>query len=297
MICSNTRRTGTRPRSARGRSLPDAFSSHRLVTGRPVVAGDDKFTADVIDRLELKAISKWGVGVDGIDRAHAAAKGIPVPNTPGACAEEVADVAYGYIEMLLRQLHVIHEGVRDAGWPKPPGHSLGGLRLGVIGLGGIGRAVVRRGVVAQMDVVGSDPVPESRAAAETDGCTIMEIDELMATSHVVSVNAPLNDSTRHLVNAERLQSMPAGGYLVNTGRGEVVDTAALAALLCSGHLAGAAVDVLEEEPPSPDNPIRSIDTVIFGSHNASNTLEASARVHKRSIANLARELGVEIELP
>ena len=262
-----------------------------------VVAGDDKFTADVIDRLELKAISKWGIGVDGIDRAHAAAKGIPVTNTPGAFDEEVADVAYGYIVMLLRQLHVIHEGVRDGGWPKPPGHSLGGLRLGVIGLGGIGRAVVRRGVVAQMDVVGSDPMPESRAAAETDGCTIMEIDELMATSHVVSVNAPLNDSTRHLVNAERLQSMPAGGYLVNTGRGEVVDTAALAAVLGSGHLAGAAVDVLEEEPPSPDNPIRGIDTVIFGSHNASNTLEASARVHKRSIANLARELGVEIELP
>ena len=262
-----------------------------------VVAGDDKFTADVIDRLELKAISKWGIGVDGIDRAHAAAKGIPVTNTPGAFDEEVADVAYGYIVMLLRQLHVIHEGVRDGGWPKPPGHSLGGLRLGVIGLGGIGRAVVRRGVVAQMDVVGSDPMPESRAAAETDGCTIMEIDELMATSHVVSVNAPLNDSTRHLVNAERLQSMPAGGYLVNTGRGEVVDTAALAAVLRSGHLSGAAVDVLEEEPPGPDNPIRGIDSVIFGSHNASNTLEASARVHKRSIANLARELGVEIELP
>ena len=157
-------------------------------------------------------------------------QGHPCHQTPGAFDEEVADVAYGYIVMLLRQLHVIHEGVRDGGWPKPPGHSLGGLRLGVIGLGGIGRAVVRRGVVAQMDVVGSDPMPESRAAAETDGCTIMEIDELMATSHVVSVNAPLNDSTRHLVNAERLQSMPAGGYLVNTGRGEVVDTAALAAV-------------------------------------------------------------------
>ena len=263
-----------------------------------VVAGDDKFTASVIDQLpSLKVISKWGIGVDGIDRVHAASKGIPVTNTPGAFDEEVADVAYGYIVMLLRQLHVIHEGVRDGRWPKPPGHSLGGLRLGVIGLGGIGRAVVRRGVVAQMDVVGSDPLTESQNAARADGCTIVDIDELMATSHVVSINAPLNDSTRHLVSAERLASMPAGGYLVNTGRGEVVDTAALAALLRSGHLAGAAVDVLEEEPPSPDNPIRGIGTVIFGSHNASNTLEASARVHARSISNLARELGVELDLP
>ncbi len=263
-----------------------------------VVAGDDKFTADVIDRLaDLRVISKWGIGVDGIDRTHAAAKGIPVTNTPGAFDEEVADVTFGYIVMLLRQLHVIHEGVRDGGWPKPPGRSLGGLRLGVIGLGGIGRAVVRRGVVAQMDVVGSDPLPESQAAAVADGATILEIDELMAGADVVSVNAPLNDSTRHLVNADRLRAMPAGGYLVNTGRGEVVDTVALADALRSGHLAGAAVDVLEEEPPGPDNPIRGIDGVIFGSHNASNTLEASARVHARSIANLARELGVEIELP
>lgn len=262
-----------------------------------VVAGDDKFTAEVIDRLELRAISKWGIGVDGIDLAHAATKGITVTNTPGAFDEEVADVAYGYIVMLLRQLHVIHEGVRDGGWPKPPGHSLAGLRLGVIGLGGIGRAVVRRGVTARMDVVGSDPLPESQAAAENDGCTIIGIDELMATSNVVSVNAPLNDSTRNLVNAGRLQSMPIGSYLVNTGRGEVVDTHALADVLRSGHLAGAALDVLEEEPPSPGNPIRGIDTVIFGSHNASNTFEASTRVHKRSIANLARELGVEIKLP
>ena len=257
-----------------------------------VVAGDDKFTAAVIDRLpDLRAISKWGIGVDGIDRVHAAGKGIPVTNTPGAFDEEVADVAFGYMVMLLRQLHVIHEGVRDGRWPKPPSRSLGGLRLGVVGLGGIGRAVVRRGVVARMNVVGSDPSPE------TEGATIVEIDELMAGADIVSVNAPLNDSTRHLVDADRLRAMPPGGYLVNTGRGEVVDTAALADALRSGHLAGAAVDVLEEEPPGPDNPMRGIDSVIFGSHNASNTLEASARVHRRSIANLARELGVEVVLP
>lgn len=263
-----------------------------------VVAGDDKFTAGVLDQLpDLRVISKWGIGVDGIDRAHASTRGITVTNTPGAFDEEVADVTFGYIVMLLRQLHVIHDGVRDGKWPKPAGRSLGGLRLGVIGLGGIGRAVVRRGVTAHMTVVGSDPMEASQDLAREHGCSIVGIDELMATSDVVSVNAPLNDSTRHLVNRERLQSMPRGGYLVNTGRGEVVDTAALADALRSGHLAGAAVDVLEEEPPSKTNPIRGIDTVIFGSHNASNTFEASARVHQRAIANLAVELGVRIEFP
>lgn len=262
-----------------------------------VVAGDDKFTAEVQDRLpELRMISKWGIGVDGIDRPHAASRGTVVTNTPGAFDDEVADISMAYAIMLLRQLHTIHEGVREGSWPKPAGRSLGGKRMGVIGLGGIGRAVVRRAVVAGMDVVGSDPSAESQAAAIADGATIVEIDELMATSDIVSVNCPLNAQTHHLVNADRLASMPPGGYLVNTGRGDVVDTVALANALRSGHLAGAAVDVLEEEPPSPDNPIRGIDSVIFGSHNASNTYEASARVHRRSIENLARELGVAIEL-
>lgn len=263
-----------------------------------VIAGDDKFTAEVISRLpDLRVISKWGIGVDGIDRTYAASRAIAVTNTPGAFDEEVADVAFAYVVMLLRQLHVIHSGVSAGEWPKPAGRSLAGLRLGVIGLGGIGRAVVRRGVVSQMDVVGSDPLAESQVAAEADGCTVVDLDVLMATSDVVSVNAPLNDETRHLVNAERLAMCPPGGYLVNTGRGEVVDTAALAAALRTGHLAGAALDVLEEEPPGMSNPIRGIETVIFGSHNASNTLEASERVHRRSIANLARELGVGVDLP
>ena len=263
-----------------------------------VVAGDDKFTAAVQDRLpDLRVISKWGIGVDGIDRTHAASRGTVVTNTPGAFDDEVADVAMAYTTMLLRQLHVIHEGVRGGSWPKPAGHSLGSHTLGVIGLGGIGRAMVRRAVVAGMQVIGSDPSPESQAAAGSDGARIVDIDELMSTSDIVSVNCPLTPETYHLVNAARLALMRPGGYLVNTGRGDVVDTVALADALRSGHLVGAAVDVLEEEPPGPDNPIRGIDSVIFGSHNASNTLEASARVHRRSIENLARELDVEIRLP
>lgn len=263
-----------------------------------VVAGDDKFTADVQDRLpDLKVISKWGIGVDGIDREHAAARGIAVTNTPGAFDDEVADIAMAYTVMLLRQLVTIHETTRDGGWVRPAGHSLGDLRVGVIGLGGIGRAVVRRAAVAAADVVGCDPSPESQELAMEAGARIVEIDELMATSNVISVNAPLTPSTLHLVNAERLSMVPDLAYLVNTGRGDVVDTAALADALISGRLAGAAVDVLEEEPPSPENPIRRAPNVIFGSHNASNTYEASARVHRRSIANMADQLGVTIELP
>ena len=260
-----------------------------------VVAGDDRFTAAVLARLpELRAISKWGVGVDGIDREAAAARGISVSNTPGAFDDEVADVAMAYAIMLLRRLHAINDGVRRGEWPKPPGRSASGLRMGIVGLGGIGRALARRAAVAGMAVVGADPAPESQAAAEAAGVTVVSLDELLSTSDVVSLHCPLTPETRHLLDADRLAVMKPGAFVVNTGRGGLVDTAALAAALRSSHLAGAALDVLEEEPPGPSNPILDRDNVILGSHNASNTLEASARRHRRAVANLAQALGREI---
>lgn len=261
-----------------------------------VVAGDDKFTAPVLDELpELRVISKWGIGVDGIDRAHASQLGIAVTNTPGAFDGEVADVALAYTVVLLRQLHVIHEGVQAGRWPKPAGHSLAGQTMGVIGLGGIGRALAIRALAAGMHVVGTDPDPSSREMATALGVSCCSVDELMSTSDVISVNCPLTPETFHLVDARRLALVRPGAYLVNTGRGDVVDTVALAAALVDGRLAGAALDVLEEEPPSAANVIRTAPNVVFGSHNASNTLEASARVHRRAIENLARELGVQLD--
>ncbi len=262
-----------------------------------VVAGDDRFTADVIARCpELRVISKWGIGIDGIDRVAARDHGIVVTNTPGAFNDEVADVAMGYVVMLMRHLHTIDRRVREGAWPKPAGRSLGGATMGVIGLGGIGRAVVRRAVVAAMDVIGSDPSPESQQAAMAAGAEIVGIDELMARSDVVSVNCPLTPETHHLLDERRLGLMKRGSYVVNPGRGGVIVSTALARALERGTVAGAALDVLEEEPLSADNPLRGRDDVIFGSHNASNTLEASARVHVRAIENLARELGVKISL-
>ena len=262
-----------------------------------VVAGDDQYTASVLDACpELRIISKWGIGVDGIDKPAAAQRNVAVTNTPGAFDGEVADVTMGYITMLYRELHRIDASVQAGGWYKPAGKSLGASTVGVIGLGGIGRAVVRRAVAAEMRVVGSDPSPESQAAAVVDGATIVSFEELMATSDVISVNCPLTPQTRHLINDASLELVKPGSYLVNTGRGDVVDTAALARALDSEILRSVAVDVLEEEPASPTNPLRGRDNVVFGSHNASNTLEASARVHVRAIQNLADHLNVTIQL-
>ena len=279
----------------RGQHLAGDALVEALAGCAGVVAGDDRFTAPVLARLPaLRAIAKWGVGVDGIDHDAAAARGIAVTNTPGAFDEEVADVAMAYTIMLLRRLQQIHDGVRRRQWPQPAGRSARGLRMGIVGLGGIGRALARRAAAAGMDVAGTDPAPASRAAAEAAGATIVSLDELLATSDVVSLHCPLTPGTRRLLDAGRLAAMKPGAYVVNTGRGGLIDTAALDAALRAGRLAGAALDVLEEEPPGPANPMLTAGNVILGSHNASNTLEASARTHRRAVANLARSLGVEI---
>ncbi len=262
-----------------------------------VVAGDDRFTADVLERLPgLRAIAKWGIGVDGIDFDAAERLGIEVTNTPGEFAEEVADVTLAYVVMLARGLHLIDRGVRAGGWPKPAGRSLASLRLGILGLGSIGRAVASRGLFLGMRVLGSDPSPTGADAARRLGVEVVETDDLFGGSNILAVTAPHNDSTHHLVGHDAFGRMRPGTLLVNTGRGPVVDTAALVDALESGTIAGAALDVLEDEPPGPDHPLRRFDGVVFGSHNASNTLEASDRVHRRAIANLASCLGVEVRL-
>ncbi|MEM1335652.1 MAG: NAD(P)-dependent oxidoreductase, partial [Actinomycetota bacterium] len=192
--------------------------------------------------------------------------------------------------MLLRQLPFIDRGVRAGGWPKPPGRSLRGLTIGIIGLGGIGRAVVPRAAAAGLRVIGSDPSPSSRAAATAAGATVVELSALLSDCDVVCVNAPLNESTHHLLDDAAFASMRSGVYVVNTGRGPVIDNDALVRALQSGQVAGAALDVFEDEPLPADHPLTRHDQTILGSHNASNTLEASARVHDIAIANLIEEL-------
>lgn len=262
-----------------------------------VIAGDDRFDAGVLRRLpDLRSIAKWGIGVDGIDFDAAATAGIEVMNTPGEFADEVADVTIGYVIMLARGLHLIDRGVRRGLWPKPAGRSLSALRMGVVGLGSIGRAVASRAVFLGMEVAGSDPSQESAEAAAGLGVDVVAFADLLAACDVFAVTAPHNVSTHHLLDRSAFAAMRTGALLVNTGRGPVVDTEALAEALAAGIVTGAAVDVLEEEPPGPDHPLRGFDQVIFGSHNASNTLEASDRVHRRAIRNLAASMGVEVRL-
>jgi D-3-phosphoglycerate dehydrogenase len=264
-----------------------------------IIAGDERLDGALLARAvpRLRVISRWGVGIDNVDLEAAKELGIEVRNTPAVFADEVADVAIGYLIMLARRLHEIDTGVRAGQWPKPQGVSLAGRTLGVVGLGAIGRAVAKRGLAMGMTVVGIDPAPAAEAAAVELGVHLLGLDEVFEQADVVSLNLPMSPANHHLVNAERLGRMKAGSFVVNTARGPLVDEAALVAELRSGRIAGAALDVFEDEPLPPDSPLRSLPNVILGSHNASNTAEAVTRVNRLAIDNLLTVLAVEATRP
>jgi D-3-phosphoglycerate dehydrogenase len=258
-----------------------------------VIAGDDVFDTYVLDRCpDLRAIAKWGVGVDGIDSDAARERGIVVTNTPGMFDDEVADVCIGYMVLLARELHRIDKAVREGRWYKPVGRSLAALTCGVVGLGNIGRQVGRRCTAMGMTVLGSDPDPESCAEAKRLGIDVLPLDDLLAASDVLSLNCPLNDSTRHLLDRGKFQLVRNGMLLVNTSRGGVIDEEALVDALETGRVSGAALDVFEQEPFDPSSPLAQFEQVILGSHNASNTVEASLRTHERALDNLLMSLDI-----
>ena len=258
-----------------------------------VLAGDDEITADVLQAAgRLKVIVKWGIGVDAIDLDCARRLGIPVVSTPGAFADEVADVVIGYLILLARKLHLLDREVRQGRWIKPEGRSLRDRRLGVIGVGSIGRALVERARVLGMEVMGHDvePVPEELVART--GLRMVDLPEILATSDFLSLNCPLTAKTHHLLDAAAFSRMKYGIQLINTGRGPLIDESALVTALREGKVAGAALDVFEQEPLPEDSPLRAFDNCIFGTHNASNTLDAVLRTNERALDALLRGLEV-----
>jgi D-3-phosphoglycerate dehydrogenase len=257
-----------------------------------VIAGDDHFTANVLAKAKrLKVISKWGIGVDAIDQEAAARLGIRVCNTPNAFAEEVADVVLGYMILLSRRLHEVHQAVRSGDWKKARGVSLRGKTLGVIGVGSIGRAVVRRADVVGMTCVGHDSAPVPAAFAEPGKVRMVGLDDLLGAADFISLNCTLAPSNYHMLGEREFARMKAGVYLINTSRGKLIDERALAQAIRQRKVAGAALDVFEEEPLPWSSPLRDLDECILGSHNASNTMEAVKRVNDLAIRNLLKGLG------
>ncbi len=258
------------------------------------IIGDDPATGDVFSAGKagrLKAAVKWGIGTDNVDFSACTNLGIPLTNTPNMFGAEVADIAVGYVIALARQTFDIDRGVRQGGWPKPRGISLADKTVALVGYGDIGRSVAKRLLAADMKVIAYDPLlPQTGAPADIE-CASWP--QKLGEADFIIVTCSLTDSSRHMVNAVTLAHAKTGVRIVNVGRGPVIDERALADALKSGKVYSAALDVFEVEPLPGNSYLRSHPRCVFGSHNASNTVDAVTRTSRLAIAKLMEFLQVK----
>jgi len=252
-----------------------------------VICGDDRFTKRVFQAApKLKVISKWGTGIDSIDPEAAKKHGVKVCNTPGAFTDPVADTVMGYVLAFARQFPWLDRDIRAGKWQKRMGVSLHEHTLGVVGVGDVGKAVISRAIAFGMTVLGTDIAPVPEAFVQSTGLKMVSLDELLAESDYVSLNCTLNPTSNHLISDRQLERMKDTAYLINTCRGPVVDEAALGRALLAGKIAGAGLDVFEDEPLPEDSPLRTLDSCLLAPHNANSSPEAWQRVHENTLHNL-----------
>ena len=256
-----------------------------------IVRSKTRVTAPVIAAAtRLRAIGRAGIGVDNIDVAAATERGIVVFNTPDANATTTAELTLAHLLSLSRHLPQADRSVRLGEWQPArfSGVELSGKTIGIIGFGTIGRLVARRCAGLKMRVLAYDPFvpPEimEQSAAEP-----AELDALLAGSDYVTLHCPLTDRTRHLINAPRLAAMKRGARLINCARGGLVDEAALVDAIKSGHVAGAALDVFETEPPA-GSPLLTLDNLVLTPHLGASTEEAQQAVSVRIAEDVVRFL-------
>ena len=255
-----------------------------------IICGDDRITDRVLAAApKLKVISKWGTGIDSIDQQAATRRGVAVRNTPNAFSEPVADTALGYMLMHARKLEQMTRDMRGNVWNKPQLRALSDCTVGIIGVGNCGRAVARRARAFGMRVLGHDIREIPRDVIERTGLVVTPLDQLLREADFVTLHTDLNPTSEHLMNGERIGLMKPTAYLINTSRGPVVDEKALIAALQAGRIAGAALDVFEDEP-LPASPLREMPNVQLAPHSANSGLKAAENVHVNTIRNLIEEL-------
>jgi D-3-phosphoglycerate dehydrogenase len=268
-----------------------------------VVCGDDQFSSRVLEAFapRLKVISKWGTGIDSVDRQAAERLGIRLGNTPGAFAHPVGDSVLAYILAFARRGPWMDREMKAGHWDKIPGRTLRECTLGVVGVGHCGREVLRRARAFGMRLLGNDIVPISTEFIREVGVEMLALEELLRQSDFVSLNCDLNPSSFHLLDRHALARLGPQAVLVNAARGAVVDEQALVEALRAGRLAGAALDVFETEPLPLDSPLRGFDNVLLAPHNANSSPAAWVRVHRNTLRNLFLGLGLpvpaELEIP
>lgn len=277
-----------------GPAPPDPADVRVLCDGADAVIA---FAGDVLDATwtdavaeRVRVVAYVTAGVDGADLAALAAAGVPITHARKIADAPTADLTFALLLALQRRITAAERWVRDGGWtaavpPELYGRDVHGSTLGLVGFGAIARAVARRAAAFGMSVQHHD-----RSRSTSSGSRWVELDELLATSDVVSLHVPLTDATRGMIGADQLARMRADAVLLNTARGEVVDTDALVAALGEGTIAGAALDVTDPEPLPTDHPLLASDRCIVVPHVGTAIPSVRAAMVRQAVANVVAVL-------
>ena len=282
LVCDKTEAECIEYMRAAGLTVDTQFeiTPEQLLTVLPgydvaVVRSRTKIRQPLIEACpRLKMIVRGGVGLDTIDVEHARSKGIVVKNTPLASSASVAELAIGYIFMLSRSLYQATAGLKAGKWDKKAfeGDEIAGKTLGIIGLGNIGAETAKRAMLLGMKVIAHDPTSK-----DIFGVPFVSLDELLASADYISLHLPKTKQSTNLIAAEQFARMKTGVRIVNCARGGIINEDALYDALISGKVAGAALDVFAEEPPT-DWKLLKLDNVIGSSHIGASTREAQVRI-------------------
>jgi len=233
------------------------------------VRSSSKFTARVFEACpRMKLLSLWGTGTDNVDLAAAARHSVTVTNTPGVSAVSIAEHTLMLALAVARRVVAIHNGVVAGGWPRGQSIQLHGKTAGVIGLGAIGRQFARIAQSVGMRVVSWTVHPNPAL-----GFDLVELDELLQVSDLISLHLRLSDRTVGFIGRAQFERMKQGAILVNTARGPIVEEAALIEALRARRIAGAGLDVFETEPLPPGHPLTKLENVVLTPHCAGVTPE------------------------
>lgn len=251
-----------------------------------LIVGVDPVTEAVLAAGPLRAVAKYGSGLDNIDVRAAERLGVGLASTPAANARSVAELALALLLGLARHVAYHDRAIRAGSWSRRTGLELAGRRLGIVGYGAVGREMAALSRALGMEVVVNDP------DVDDPGLETASLDELLRSCDAVSLHVPLNDTTRGFIGAPELALMRPGAFLVNTARGGIVDEDALAEALAAGRLGGAAFDVFAEEP-SGGSALLELDDFVASPHAGAATVAAIERAGVAAVRAVLHGLGVE----